>query len=388
MSDTSNKIWVVSRAYPPDTGGVQTYAREISAAYAGLRWHVTTFMKSSVGPRRERDANVDLVDVGPGGKLRTYVRLFTAMLRALMRGERPCLVHACTWRSALPALLLGIPILITVHGREIRRPKGIAAALMWLALAYAHRIVAVSATTRDLLLERFPRFSEKCTVSWNGVSRRNGDMPTRFRRGDGPAQILTVSRLVPRKNIVSAIHAVARCHQRSRLEYDIAGVGSEEAALRQEIELWNLDRIVHLHGFADEITLNALYESGDIFLHPQIALEGGDDFEGFGLSIADAMACGLVCIVGKDGGPSEFVHHGTTGFVVDGGSTGAIIETLDLLVGDPVLCAIIGDRAREWVRENLSWETHCLRCLVEVPASLPAGKIALASATVGTRQGA
>lgn len=378
---------MITRAYPPEAGGVQTYTREISAAYAELRWHVTTFAKSSAGPCRARDGNFDLVDVGPGGKLRTYVRLFMAMFRALMQGGRPCLVHACTWRSALPALLLGVPILITVHGREIRRPKGLAAALMWLALASARRIVAVSATTRALLLERFPGFSDKCIVSWNGVSRRKSDTLTPFRRGDGPAQVLTVSRLVPRKNIVSAVRAVARCHRRSHLEYDIAGIGSEEEVLRQEIELWNLNRTVYLHGFTDETTLNALYESGDIFMHPQIALEGGDDFEGFGLSIADAMACGLVCIVGKDGGPAEFIQHGTTGFVVDGRSTGAIIETLDLLVGDPVLCAMIGKRAREWTKENLSWEAHCLRCLVEIPAPLPAGKIVLTSPSVRTRQG-
>ena len=45
---------------------------------------------------------------------------------------------------------------------------------------------------------------------------------------------------------------------------------------------------------------------------------------------------------------------------------------LALLARDPALCRRLGDQARIWAANNLSWERHCRLVLHELPASRPA----------------
>lgn len=373
-------IWLVARVYEPDEGGVQTYAREVASAYAAQGRRVTIFAKSSAGPRHEQQDGMELIDVGAASMMAVYWRLFRAMLGAWTGGNRPALIHACTWRAALPALLFPRPLVVTIHGREVGRPRGVALMLLRLTLKRARRIVAVSDVARSLLLDRLPHLAARTVTAWNGVRVPAERAPTRFARGDGPAQLLTVCRLVARKNVASAVRAIAGCVQAgAHLRHVIIGRGIDSVRVRETIRHCGLDNSVTMAGYVAEEELRAAYAGADIFLHPQIALEDGAEVEGFGLSIADAMAQGLVCIVGKDGGPAEFVKDGVTGFVVDGQSIDAIRTAIDLLVSDPALCRRIGDRARGWATDNLSWDRHCRLCLGESVASPQATPLAEAA---------
>ncbi|WP_311269239.1 glycosyltransferase family 4 protein [Sphingobium sp. WCS2017Hpa-17] len=381
MPDKISSIWLVARVYAPDEGGVQTYAREVANAYATQGRHVTIFAKSSAGPRREQQEGVELIDVGAASMLAVYWRLFRAMLAAWVKGNRPALIHACTWRAALPALLFPRPLVVTIHGREVGRPRGLALLLLRLTLKRARRIVAVSDVTRILLLDRLPHLADRTVTAWNGVRVPAERQPTRFAQGDGAAQLLTVCRLVARKNVAAAVRAIAGSVQAgAHLRHVIIGRGVDSVRVRETIRHCGLDNSVTMAGFVPAEELSAAYAGADIFLHPQIALDDGAEVEGFGLSIADAMAQGLVCIVGQDGGPAEFVQDGVTGFVVDGRSVDAIRAVIDLLVSDPALCRRIGDRARVWASDNLSWDRHCRLCLGEAPAALPDPAALLAEA--------
>ncbi|NML13045.1 glycosyltransferase family 4 protein [Sphingobium sp. AR-3-1] len=367
MSDSPTSLWIVARVYEPDEGGVQTYAREVARAYAAQGRRVTIFAKSSAGPRRIQQDGVDLIDVGAASMLTVYWRLFRAMLGAWLGGDRRALIHACTWRAALPALLFPRPLVVTVHGREVGRPRGVALLLLRLVLHRARRIVAVSDVTRTLLLDRLPHLATRTITAWNGVIMPADRASTAFARGVGGAQLLTVCRLVARKNIAAAVRAVAGCVQGgAHLRHVIIGRGIDSVRVRETIRHCGLDGTVTMAGYVSAQDLADAYAAADIFLHPQVAMEDGAEIEGFGLSVADAMAQGLVCIVGRDGGPAEFVRDGVTGFVVDGQSIDAIRTTLDLLVADPALCRRIGDRARAWAAESLSWDRHCRLCLNEM----------------------
>lgn len=386
MPDTTSSIWpssiwLVARVFAPDEGGVQTYAREVARAYAAQGRRVTIFAKSSAGPRREQLDGIDLIDVGAASMMAVYWRLFRAMLTAWGKGNRPALIHACTWRAALPALLFPRPLVVTIHGREVGRPRGPALMLLRLTLKRARRIVAVSDVTRSLLLVRLPHLAASTVTAWNGVVMPFERHPTRFAQGDGPAQLLTVCRLVARKNVAAAVRAVAGCMQAgAHLRHVIIGRGVDSVRVRETIRHCGLDNSVTMAGYVPAGELAAAYAGADIFLHPQIALEDGAEVEGFGLSIADAMAQGLVCIVGRDGGPAEFVQDGVTGFVVDGQSVDAIRAAIDLLVSDPALCRRIGERARVWASDNLSWDRHCRLCLGGTAATLPDPTALLAEA--------
>ncbi|WHO40669.1 glycosyltransferase family 4 protein [Sphingobium sp. AP49] len=368
MADIGRHIWLVARVHAPDEGGVQTYVGEIAHAYAALGWRVTLFAKSSAGPRRITSHGIDLIDVGPASRMRVYLRLFRAMFAAWCRGERPHAIHACTWRAALPALLFPRPLVVTIHGREVGRPGGGAFALMRLVLRRARHIVAVSTVTHKLLVHRLPHLASRCVTAWNGVRMPVERPATPFQRNDGPAQLLTVCRLVARKNIPAAIDAAAACLRTdASLRYTIIGRGVDGIRVQQTARRHGLDDAIILAGYVSDAELAQQYRAADIFLHPQIALEDGAEVEGFGLSVADAMAQGLACIVGQDGGPAELVQDGITGLVVNGRDPGAIRAAIALLVRDPALCRRLGDQARLWAAANLSWDRHCALSLGGLP---------------------
>ena len=376
MIEAGRRLWLVTRVYAPEEGGVQTYAREVARAYVALGWEVTLFAKSSAGPRRATEAGLELVDVGPGSAPRVLGKLLGAMLRARLGGQRPQAIHACTWRAAIPALPFRRPLIVAVHGREVGRPRGIAGRLMRSVLRRADRIVAVSDATRALLLERMPDVGDRCIVAWNGAAIVAPPVPTAFQRGAGEPELLTVCRLVPRKNVRVAVAAAALCHHRGRrFRYRIVGRGPESAGIGGAIAAGDVDGRIEQLGYVEQDAVEVLQARADIFLHPQLALEGGDEVEGFGISVADAMAHGLACIVGAEGGPAELVRDGVTGLVVDGRSTEAVAGALDRLLRDPELRTRMGAQAGRWAAENLSWRQHCLRS-VEGLRGVPAERTA------------
>lgn len=368
MTDSSARIWVVARVHWPDEGGVQTYVAQVAQAYARMGLQVTVFAKSSAGPRRNVEGGITLVDVGPTSQVRVYLRLARAMASAWLAGERPEAIHACTWRAAIPALPFPRPLIVTVHGREVGRPAGKAFRLMRRVLSRAARVVAVSDATRTLLLARMPDLGRRCVAAWNGVVLP----PERSTEtGNAVPRLITVCRLVPRKNVPAAVRAVSQCLALGiALDYTVIGRGEDEAAVREALAR-HVGGGITMAGYVSDAELAERYRTADLFLHPQIALEDGAEMEGFGLSVADAMAQGIPCIVGRDGGPGELVRDGIDGLVVDGQSPEAIADAVARLARDPNYRRQLGESARTFAAENFSWDRHC-RLALEGIAGVPA----------------
>ncbi|KMS54795.1 glycosyl transferase family 1 [Novosphingobium barchaimii LL02] len=359
MSEGRSRIWVVARVHGPDEGGVQTYVAQVAQGYARAGREVTVFAKSSAGPRRVVDGSITLIDVGPASQLGVYARLVIAMARAWAGGERPDAVHACTWRAAIPALPFPRPLIVTVHGREVGRPAGVAFRLMSAVLSHTARIVAVSDATRVLTLSRLPALADRCVAAWNGVVVP----PQRAETGNAVPRIITVCRLVARKNVAAAVRAVSNCRAGGiAIDYAVIGRGEDEPAVREAVAdgaVLAEPGGIAMTGYVGDEELAQRYRTADIFLHPQIALEGGAEMEGFGLSVADAMVQGIPCIVGRDGGPAELVRDGVDGLVVDGRVPSEIRAAVALLARDPVYRRKLGENARAFAVQNFCWDRHC-----------------------------
>ena len=104
------------------------------------------------------------------------------------------------------------------------------------------------------------------------------------------------------------------------------------------------------------LDLPSLYCAGDVFAMPCRTRLGGLDVEGLGIVFLEAAACGLPVVVGDSGGAPDAVLEGETGYVVDGRSDEALAERLTSLLTDAELCRRFGERGREWVQREWSWE--------------------------------
>jgi phosphatidyl-myo-inositol dimannoside synthase len=365
-------VWLLAKGYAPDEGGLETYSRAVALAYQGLGYEVWVLTQTTAGPRwfvEPDHSQVQVRDVGSGSQPIVFLRALIAMVHELLRRGPPIVVHATTWRMAVVPWLLRIhPLVVSVHGREIAYPSGLLYQLMKAVLTRASRILAVSEATADLTRRRHPAIESRIVVAWNGISDWLNPAPHLRTVEQGASEILSLCRLVARKNIARALDAFMQVESTvPDISYTIAGRGPEIDALRQRAADTATKERIAIPGFVGLRGADELYRNAQIFLHPQVAEGGGRDIEGFGIAVADAMACGMAVVVGEAGGPAELVRHGETGLIVDGSSTAAVANALALLVKDPALTFEMGQRAASFAEANFSWLKHCSAALEGLP---------------------
>ncbi len=159
------------------------------------------------------------------------------------------------------------------------------------SVARADRVLADSEATRADLVELLGTPPEKVEVLYSGVDARfrpegePGEQERlRARYGLDRPYVLSVGTLQPRKNYVRLIRAFARLSM-SGLMLVIAGARGwlYEEVLEEATRHGDRVRIL---GFVEEEDLPALYRNAVLFVFPSF-------YEGFGLPVLEAMACGV-----------------------------------------------------------------------------------------------
>ncbi|WP_160501962.1 glycosyltransferase [Streptomyces sp. BA2] len=150
--------------------------------------------------------------------------------------------------------------------------------------------------------------------------------------------VISGGRLVSYKRndvLVDAFAIVAKRHPDWNLR--IYGRGPEGRALREQIEELGIHDSVTLVGPAAD--LQAEWVKG------AIAATATDD-EPFGMSIVEAMRCGLpVVSADTPAGPREIIEHGVNGLLVERRSPEAMADALIQLIEDPDRRAAMGAAA-------------------------------------------
>jgi len=362
-------ILLLAKAYPPETGGVETYSEQVAMAYVRAG-HQVTVLTTHPGPQGEEQRGpVRVLNMGQHGG---QAMIFLRMARQLwsLRRQAFDMVHATTWRVALPALLLrrALPMVLTVHGREVFVVPAPLRPLMMAVLRHARLIPTVSQPILDKIEEDLDTRLQGAFADWNGISfeadsRRPHDKP------EGRVEIFCMCRLVARKNLDGAIRAVAALVEQGHdIRFRIAGGGEEADALAALVAGLQLQDHVILLGRVPDEDILPLYRSSHIFLHPQVATRGGADLEGFGLTIADGMSFGCVPVAGASGGPLDFITPGETGYLVDGHKTGEIEAALARLITDTAHRTALSRAAQAFAWAQLTWDTHVRKILARFDA--------------------
>lgn len=117
------------------------------------------------------------------------------------------------------------------------------------------------------------------------------------------------------------------------IRYTGALRSSAVMALDEQPKLQKIPRVAH-----SQMHLN--YQDSDIFFFPTVR-------EGFGLVVAEAMACGLPVVATNCSSMPELVVHGKGGFLFEPGNRAQMLEHLLRLSRDPVLRQEMGAFNRE-----------------------------------------
>ena len=166
------------------------------------------------------------------------------------------------------------------------------------------------------LLGRDDRFIRVVDISKNQRVREKYGLPESY--------LLFAGTLEPRKNIMRLLEAYARCRARESLKLVITGKkGWLYGEIFETVKRLNLKERVVFTGFADDDDLPSIYSLARVFVYPSL-------YEGFGLPVLEAMACGVPVIASNV--PSLVEVAGEAAILVDPLNVGELSRSIDEVV--------------------------------------------------------
>lgn len=205
------------------------------------------------------------------------------------------------------------------------------------SLQRADHVLADSQSTKDDIVEIYGLSPTRITPLLSGVSPQFKPLDHmqvaavrhKYGLGDTPF-ILSVGTVQPRKNYARLVQAL-RLLRDHNLDINLVisgGKGWLEDSLYAAIAETGLTNAVRLIGFAAESDLPALYNAATCFAFPSL-------YEGFGLPVLEAMACGTPVMTSDISSLPEVA--GDAALLVDPYNVDAITEALYRLITDTVL---------------------------------------------------
>ena len=158
----------------------------------------------------------------------------------------------------------------------------------------------------------------------------------------GPV-ILSVARLVPKKQPLVLLDAFKRVRAQYRCTLLIVGSGPSEGEMRDFVGREGIQDVVFA-GFMNQSEISRAYAAADVF-----ALASGWH-ETWGLVVNEAMNFNLPVVVSdKVGCAADLVRHAENGYIYPHDRPDELARYLTLLITDPARRALFGQRSAETI---------------------------------------
>ena len=226
--------------------------------------------------------------------------------------------------------------------------------LLSVAARVADEVVTVSHSARRDLLRLHGIPAERVTVAHEAagpgfvpITDRGRRARIRARYGLPQRFVLYVGAIEPRKNLPRLMDAFAEA-RRQGIPHDLVCVGPygwSSRDLYEHIDRLGLRRAVHFTGYVPVDDLPVIYNLAELFVFPSI-------YEGFGLPVVEAMACGTPVITATTSSLEEIAAGAAE--MVDPHDTEALTEALVRVSSNPDLRLILSDLGLKRARE-FSW---------------------------------
>ena len=259
---------------------------------------------------------------------------------------------------------MNLPLIVNFHGYDISSKRVINQhrEAYFQMLDYAESIVAVSQHMFDTLVDLG---ADRRKITYTPCAPQDsffGVQPMYSEK-----TFVAVGRFVNKKApyyTVLAFIEVLKKYPGARLVF--AGSGPLLSACKNIVRYHaSEDTIVFLGNVAPE-ELQKLYEGALGFVQHSITADDGD-MEGTPVAVLEASAAGLPVIATEHAGIPDVVINGQTGLLVKEHDVDGMAENMMRLLDDRKYAISLGQRGREYVRNNFSMEKHIgvLNALIE-----------------------
>lgn len=165
--------------------------------------------------------------------------------------------------------------------------------------------------------------------------------------------LLTSGRLVKRKGVAWFIQNVMPKLPENVL-YIVAGDGVDCENIEQAVHETSLSDRVKLLGYVTNETREILFNTADLFIQPNIKVEG--DMEGFGISVIEAASCALPIIASRIEGLQDAIKDGENGYLVETENTSQYVSVITEFINDRPRLNDFGKQVRQYVIDNYAWK--------------------------------
>ncbi len=328
-------IGIVTSEFPPDIGGVETYAVEFAKTLVNLGYQVSVFVHT------HHQTNISY----PGIDLFPVLKFSRRLDRHILKQYKVDAWHVMNAAHSWLTLETDKPVVVSIHGNDFLAPyplignpglsqigqlwrlakilgpldklvgKCMTPMLMRNALPFARIILSNSRYTEKIFLNKFPACKGKTRVTQVGVSEVFLDRPL-VKKANPIPQLLTVSRLSElRKNVDKVLDALSHLKDKTDFNYTVIGDGEFKTQLEDKARQLGLANKVNFSGRqSTQKVIDAMMHS-DLFLLPSSTL--ADSHEGFGIVYLEAAACGTPSLGTRQAGAVEAIEDGVSGFFVE-----------------------------------------------------------------------
>jgi glycosyltransferase involved in cell wall biosynthesis len=380
------RLCVLAETFHPVVGGGETQARLLAEQLVQRGYRVTVLTRRSSRELTRHDAlgEIEICRLGPsgpGGNKRWPMLPVVARELWRRRGQMDLLLVLGFRALGLAALaargVLGVPCIFKAESTGEASGDFFGPGLRRLGLTPTHSGVNSLVRARNRIFRRADAFVA-LSVAMKREFVQAGFPATRIRRipngvdtevfrpaspqtraeirrslGFGPAETLVTytGRLVSYKGLPLLLRVwqdIARDVRNARLVLVGEGGGDIhncEAELRAFVAAQAMEGQVIFTGAVDRV--ERLLQASDIFVFPT-------QNEAFGLSLVEAMACGLPCIATSVGGVPDILTHRHDGLMISAGDGAALRDALRRLLGEPGLARQLALRARQTAVERFS----------------------------------
>jgi glycosyltransferase involved in cell wall biosynthesis len=160
--------------------------------------------------------------------------------------------------------------------------------------------------------------------------------------------VLGVGNLQPRKNLPRLVAAFARAKRQSRLPHQLVLAGKaqwRESEVFEVVRQEGIEADILFTGYLSDGELVALYNGAEAFAYPSL-------YEGFGLPVLEAMACGTPVISSHSTSIPEVA--GDAAVLIAPTDTDALADALVRVLSDRALRADLRERGLRQA-ERFSW---------------------------------
>lgn len=303
-----------------------------------------------------------------GIELRAFIFLFKLIftLPGKVRKHKPDVILFSSMVSAYLVMFvrsrIKVPMVTINHGQDVTNPSDYYQKKVPEIFNRLNGVISVSRATRDECIKR-GMSPEKGVALPNGFDMSDFEHEPNKKEAQkkidelfelnlqGKKLLLTVGRQVKRKGHAWFLEEVLP-KINSDVFYLIIGEGLEHENLVQIVESHPKKEFIKLVGKQSDEVLKSAYEAADIFIMPNIPVEG--DMEGFGIVLLEANLAGTPAIASDLEGIKDVIEDGMNGFKIHVRDSDRFAQQVDNLIENGL--DEMAKSSRKFVLEKFTWQ--------------------------------